>query len=388
MLTPLTTTLCLSGRVRSTSPCLPLSLPATTITGSPGARSSQRRLGCSLFLSMCFLENLWCEGDDLHEVALAQLAGDRTEDTSPPRVVGLGQQDRGVLVEPDQRPVRPLVLLVHAHDDGLDDLALLHLAAGLRGLHGRRDDVAHVGVLAIVAAGHADDQELLRPRVVRDLEPCLLLNHFLASPSFPGPKSRRWGADFGPKCTWRQAGWVSRVPDRLRGPLGSGRATVVLESHEQDWRHLHYRAFSTISSSRHRFSLEMGRVSVMRTRSPTPHSFFSSCTLKRVRCWTVLRYRRCALDVAIWTMTVLSILSAMTVPRRTLRRPRWGVSATLVSARSALAVAFIPSPLSWTAGRASWAPRLQPAARRRRRRRPPAAARSGRSRSRARAARS
>src|SRR5579872_1879825 len=228
MLTPLTTTLCLSGRVRSTSPCLPLSLPATTITGSPGARSSQRRLGCSLFLSMCFLENLWCEGDDLHEVALAQLAGDRTEDTSPPRVVGLGQQYRGVLVEPDQRPVRPLVLLVHAHDDSLHDLALLDLAAGLRRLHSARDDVADVGVAAVMPARNADHEQLLRAGVVRNLEAGFLLDHYLA--------------------------------------------------------------FSTISSTRQRFSLEMGRVSAMRTRSPTPASFFSSWTLNFVRCCTVLRY--------------------------------------------------------------------------------------------------
>src|SRR5690349_5603902 len=103
MLTPLTTILCWSGMVRSTSPCLPLSLPAVTITGSPGARSSQRRLGCGLFLSIVGLENLRGERDDLHKVALAELAGDRTEDTSPARIVRLRQQHGGVLVETDQR---------------------------------------------------------------------------------------------------------------------------------------------------------------------------------------------------------------------------------------------------------------------------------------------
>src|SRR5260370_39242096 len=87
-LTPLTTILCLSGMVRSTSPCLPLSLPAMTITGSPGARSSQRRVGSCLFLSMCCLEDLRGEGDDLHEVALAQLARDRAEDARAARAVG------------------------------------------------------------------------------------------------------------------------------------------------------------------------------------------------------------------------------------------------------------------------------------------------------------
>src|SRR5947199_1515573 len=99
MLTPLTTILCLSGRVRSTSPCLPLSLPAMTITGSPGARSSHRRLVGGLFFSMVCLEDLRGERDDLHEVALAQLARDRPEDTGAARVVGRGEQHRGVLGE-------------------------------------------------------------------------------------------------------------------------------------------------------------------------------------------------------------------------------------------------------------------------------------------------
>src|SRR5689334_4967136 len=161
-LTPLTTILCWSGMVRRTSPCLPLSLPAMTITGSPGARSSQRRLGCGLLRSTV-LENLRSERDDLHEVALAQLAGDRPEDARSARVVGLREEHRRVLVEADERTIGPLVLLVDPDHDGLHHLALLHLAARLRRLYGRGDDVAHVGVLAIVAAGHANDQELLRP---------------------------------------------------------------------------------------------------------------------------------------------------------------------------------------------------------------------------------
>src|SRR5690348_16837548 len=176
-LTPLTTILCWSGRVRRTSPCLPLSLPAMTITGSPGASSSQRRLGCVLFVSMFWLQDLRRERDDLHEVAFAQLARHRSEDTSPARVVGLGEKHGGVLVEADQRPVGPLVLLVDPHDHSLDDLALLDLATRLRRLDRGRDDVAHVGVLAVVAAGHADAQDLFRPGVVRHLQPGFLLNH-------------------------------------------------------------------------------------------------------------------------------------------------------------------------------------------------------------------
>src|SRR5689334_20042718 len=163
-LTPLTTILCWSGSVRSTSPCLPLSLPAMTITGSPGARSSQRRFGSGLFLSIsCRLQDLRGERDDLHKVALAQLSGHGAEDARPSRVVGLGEEDGGVLVEADEGAVRTLVLLVYPHHHGLNHLALLDLASRLRGLDRGRDDVAHVGVLTVVAAMHANDQELFRP---------------------------------------------------------------------------------------------------------------------------------------------------------------------------------------------------------------------------------
>src|SRR6266576_6086975 len=102
--TPLTTILCWSGMVRRTSPCLPLSLPAVTITGSPGARSSHRRLGCGLLRSTV-LENLRSERDDLHEVALAQLAGDRPEDARPAGIVRVVDDHGRVLVEGNRGPV-------------------------------------------------------------------------------------------------------------------------------------------------------------------------------------------------------------------------------------------------------------------------------------------
>src|SRR5439155_1478918 len=66
---------------------------------------------------------------------------------------------------------------VDALDDGLADLALLHLAAWRRHRHGGRDDVADGGVLAVMAAHHPDQQDLTRTRVVRYLQPRLLLHH-------------------------------------------------------------------------------------------------------------------------------------------------------------------------------------------------------------------
>src|SRR5438128_6785673 len=99
MFTPWTTIRPSRGRVRSTSPCLPLSLPATTTTGSPGARSSLFSLGWGLFLSK--LEHLRSQGYDLHEVALAQLTRDRAEDARAPGIVLVVDDHSGVVVEPD-----------------------------------------------------------------------------------------------------------------------------------------------------------------------------------------------------------------------------------------------------------------------------------------------
>src|SRR2546428_12636743 len=98
MLTPLTTILCWSGSVRKTSPCLPLSLPATTVTGSPGASSGQGRFGSGLFLSMWLLQDLRSERVDLDEVALAQLARAGPDDAAAVRVVGRREEDCRVLV--------------------------------------------------------------------------------------------------------------------------------------------------------------------------------------------------------------------------------------------------------------------------------------------------
>src|SRR4051812_49764968 len=104
--------------------------------------SSSRRI----FTAM--LEDLRREADDLHEVAVAQLARHRAEDAGPARVV-LGVDDhRGVLVEGDVGAVVAPELLLRAHHDGLDDLALADgpLRVGL--LDGRGDDVAHARVAA------------------------------------------------------------------------------------------------------------------------------------------------------------------------------------------------------------------------------------------------
>src|SRR5919108_1233945 len=127
------------------------------------------------------LEHLRREADDLHEVAVAQLAGDGAEDARAARVVLRVDDHRGVLVEGDVRAVIAPELLLRAHDDGLDDLALLDRALGVGLLHRGGDDVADAGVAAPGSALDADAEDLPRAGVVGDLEPRLVLDHFARS---------------------------------------------------------------------------------------------------------------------------------------------------------------------------------------------------------------
>src|SRR3954470_9049044 len=127
------------------------------------------------------LEHLRREADDLHEVAVAQLAGDGAEDARAARVV-LRVDDHGrVLVEGDVRAVLAPELLLRAHDDGLDDLALLDRALRVGLLDGGGDDVADAGVAPARAALGADAEDLALAGVVGALQPRLVLDHFARS---------------------------------------------------------------------------------------------------------------------------------------------------------------------------------------------------------------
>src|SRR3954454_19582308 len=172
------------------------------------------------------LEHLRREADDLHEVAVAQLAGHRAEDARAPRVVLRVDDHGGVLVEGDVRAVLAPELLLRAHDDGLDDLALLDRSLRIGLLDGRRDDVADAGVAAARAALDADAQDLARAGVVGDLEPGLVLDH---------------------------------------------------------------RARSHISTIQHHLVRDIGRHSTTRTRSPSWASLRSSCTCTVLEDRTILR---------------------------------------------------------------------------------------------------
>src|SRR5205085_7617072 len=162
----------------------------------------------------CSLEDLRGQADDLHEVLLPQLARDRAEDARPARIALVVDDHGGVLVEGDLRPVVAAVGLLRPHDDRLHHLALLDGALRRRRLDGCGDDVAHARVATLRAAHHADAEDLARTGVVGDAKTGLLLDHLAAS---------------------------------------------------------------TTSARRQFFVFENGRVSTMRTRSPTFAWFCSSC---------------------------------------------------------------------------------------------------------------
>jgi len=115
--------------------------------------------------------------DDLHELLVAQLAAHRAEDARATGLPVVLEDHCGVLVELDVRTVRTAALLAGAHDDSLDDVALLDVAAGDGVLDGGDDDVTDACVATAGAAEHTDAKDLLGTSVVGDTKSRLLLDH-------------------------------------------------------------------------------------------------------------------------------------------------------------------------------------------------------------------
>src|SRR5690606_20894384 len=146
-------------------------------------------------------------------------------DAGPPRLLVLVDDHAGVLVETDIGAVGTAPLLAGADDDCLDDVAFLHRPARVRLFDGADDHIADAGIAAAGPAEHADAQHLAGAGVVGDLEAGFLLDH---------------------------------------------------------------RARSTTSTTRQRFCLLSGRVSMIRTVSPTRASFSSSWAWKTLDRRTIL----------------------------------------------------------------------------------------------------
>src|SRR2546423_5768199 len=122
-------------------------------------------------------EDLGGQGDDLHEVSLAQLAGHRPEDPGTAGIVLRVDQHRGVLVEGDVGAIWAAELLAGADDDRLHDLALADAALRARLLDGGGDHVADSRIAPVRPPLHANAEDLARAGVVGHPEPALLLDH-------------------------------------------------------------------------------------------------------------------------------------------------------------------------------------------------------------------
>src|SRR3954451_2384880 len=160
---------------RRTLPCLPRSLPVRM-------RTVSFFLTCGLTrtISFCFvgfpyicvapLDDFRRERDDLHELPLAQLAGDGAEDARADRLACVVDENGRVVVEFDVRTVAAAALFHRPDDDGFDHRALFDGAVRRGFLDRGRDDVAEVRVLARRrSAQHLDAGDLLRAGVVGNL---------------------------------------------------------------------------------------------------------------------------------------------------------------------------------------------------------------------------
>src|SRR5579883_145210 len=122
-------------------------------------------------------QHFGCQRNDLHEIALTQLASDGTKDTGSARIIPGGDDHRSVLVETNVRAVRARILLGNAHDDGVDHLAFLHLTVRRSLLDRGLDDIADLGIALARTAHHADTHNLFRAGVIGDFQTRLWLNH-------------------------------------------------------------------------------------------------------------------------------------------------------------------------------------------------------------------
>ena len=144
------------------------------------------------------------------------------------------------------------------HDHTSDNLALFDSRSGpRRRLLNRADnDVSNPCIMLVGTAHHAYTHDLARTGIVRGPEPRVRLYHLR---------------------------FLSRLSSGKAVSYSSRTATPTTVH-----RGYYYLAFSTIRDTRHRFSREIGLVSIISTVSPTPHSFSSSCALNLLVRRTIL----------------------------------------------------------------------------------------------------
>src|ERR1700730_15456477 len=279
MWTPWTMSRDSAGRTRNTSPVLPLSRPLTTTTLSPRlifsfgilpfhaagpsllrripafARTTSRR-------DYRLSQHLRRQRHDLPEPPRPQLAGHRAKDACPDRFALIGDQHRGVAVETDRTAVCAAYFLGCAHNDGAMHVTFFDPTARDRLLDGDDDHVTDGCGLAFGAAQHLDALHPTGAGIIGDIEVRLHLDH--AAPSAGSTVST-------PRSDWSRSG---KSPS-----AGTGSATVGAE------RRPGSAAAGPPSTTQH-LRLEIGRLSSIRTTSPTRKLLFSSCAAYFFECVT------------------------------------------------------------------------------------------------------
>src|SRR5688572_9641274 len=158
----------------------------------PDVEGPRRGLGLLLLLSHGgLLDHFRGQGDDLHDLLLAQLARDGSEDAGSLGLLVVVDQHHGVVVEPDVAAILAAAFLDRAHHDGLGHVTLLHGGSGDRVLHRHDHDVPHP---AVAPAGATQDLDALRPsraRVVGHGEHRAKLDHRSLHGARPAAPTRR-----------------------------------------------------------------------------------------------------------------------------------------------------------------------------------------------------
>src|SRR6476620_4876068 len=191
MLIPSTVTRPVLENTRSTFPSLPLSSPRMTRTVSPrvtGILTRSTLIACRarffafarfvfLYFRIRMSDDLRGQRHDLHVFLVAQLAGNRAEDTRRARLALLVDDHHGVLVELDVAAILAARLLHRAHHHRACDLRFLHRAVRQRILDRDDHEIAEARVAPPRSAKHADHERPLGTRVIRDLDDRFLLDH-------------------------------------------------------------------------------------------------------------------------------------------------------------------------------------------------------------------
>ena len=154
------------GNTAVISPCLPLSLPASTTTLSP-------------FLSFAAITAPPAQRDDLHEVLGAQFANHRPEDTRAHRFTLVVQDDGGVAVKTDRGAVPRFTSFAVRTTTALRTSPFFTRRAGW--LHRRTDDdVAHRRIATVRTTQDLDALHPASAGVVSDIQIGLHLDHLVS----------------------------------------------------------------------------------------------------------------------------------------------------------------------------------------------------------------